>query len=69
MFKLNYTIAEGNICAWIYLMEILEESEKIITYKENGELVGFCGYAKWNSKKYLLRKKLANQESNIKRVL
>ena len=51
--------AEGNICAWIYLMEILEESEKIITYKENGELVGFCGYAKWNSKKHLLRKKLA----------
>ena len=51
--------AEGNICAWIYLMEILEESEKIITYKENGELIGFCGYAKWNSKKHLLRKKLA----------
>ena len=51
--------AEGNICAWIYLMEILEESEKIITYKENGKLVGFCGYAKWNSKKHLLRKKLA----------
>ena len=51
--------AEGNICAWIYLMEILEESEKIITYKEDGELIGFCGYAKWNSKKHLLRKKLA----------
>ena len=51
--------AEGNICAWIYLMEILEESEKIITYKENGELIGFCGYAKWNSKKHLLRKKIS----------
>ena len=51
--------AEGNICAWIYLMEILEESEKIITYKEDGELVGFCGYAKWNSKKNLLRKNIA----------
>ncbi len=50
---------EGNICAWIYLMEILEESEKIITYKENGELIGFCGYAKWNSKKHLLRKNIA----------
>ena len=38
--------AEGNIYAWIYLMEILEESKKIITYKENGELIGFCGYGK-----------------------
>ena len=51
--------AKGNICAWIYLMEILEESEKIITYKENGELVGFCGYAKWNSKKHVLRKNIS----------
>lgn len=51
--------AEGNICAWIYLMGILEESEKIVTYKENGELIGFCGYAKWNSRKHLIRKKLA----------
>ena len=56
--------AEGNICAWIYLMEILEESEKIIFYKENGELIGFCGYAKWNSKKHLLRKKLAKMIKN-----
>ncbi len=64
--------AEGNICAWIYLMEILEESEKIITYKENGELIGFCGYAKWNSKKHLLRKKLAkiirNKLMNSKKI-
>ena len=64
--------AEGNICAWIYLMEILEESEKIITYKENGELIGFCGYAKWNSKKHLLRKKLSkiikNRLMNSKKI-
>lgn len=64
--------AEGNICAWIYLMEILEESERIISYKENGELVGFCGYAKWNSKKHLLRKKLAkivkNRLMNSKKI-
>ena len=45
-------------------MEILEESEKIIFYKENGELIGFCGYAKWNSKKHLLRKKLAKMIKN-----
>ena len=64
--------AEGNICAWIYLMEILEESEKIITYKENGELVGFCGYAKWNSKNHLIRKKLSkiikNRLMNSKKI-
>lgn len=56
--------AEGDICAWIYLMEILEESEKIITYKENGELIGFCGYAKWKSKKHLIRKKLVKMIKN-----
>lgn len=57
--------AEGNICAWIYLMGILEESEKIVTYKENGELIGFCGYAKWNSRKHLIRKKLAKRVKKL----
>lgn len=49
--------ASGNICAWIYLMEILEESEKIVTYKENNKLIGFCGYSKNTSKRYKIRKK------------
>lgn len=50
--------ATGNICAWIYLMWILGESEQIVIYKENNELIGFAGYSKENSNKYLLRKKL-----------
>lgn len=49
--------ASGKICAWIYLMEILQESEKIIVYKENKKIIGFCGYAKWKSKKHLIKKK------------
>ena len=40
--------AEGNICAWIYLIDVLEESEEIVTYKEGKKLVGFCGYSKEN---------------------
>lgn len=64
--------AEGNICAWIYLMQILEESERVITYKEKDELIAFCGYAKWNSKKHILRKKLAkvikNKLMNSKKI-
>jgi len=52
--------ASGNICAWIYLIEILEESEKIVTYKENDKLIGICGYSKNNSNKYKLRKKIYN---------
>lgn len=48
--------ASGNICAWIYLMEILSESEKIITYKEKNNLIGFCGYSKNNSNKFIIRK-------------
>ena len=58
--------ASGNICAWIYLMEILERSEKIVTYKEKDKLIGFCGYTKNNSKKYIVRKKFY---SIIKKLL
>ncbi|MCI8700510.1 MAG: GNAT family N-acetyltransferase [Clostridia bacterium] len=47
----------GNICAWIYLFTVLEESEKIVTYKNGRKLVGFSGYSKANSKKHLLKKK------------
>ena len=49
--------ATGNICAWIYLFTILEESEKIVTYSDGRKLVGFSGYSKNNSKKHLLKKK------------
>ena len=49
--------ADTNICAWIYLLDILEESEKIIKYKDGHKLVGFCGYSKENSKKHKLSKK------------
>lgn len=48
--------AKGNVCAWIYLLEILEETEKMVIEKDNGKLIGFCGYAKWNSNKHLLKK-------------
>lgn len=49
--------AKGKICAWIYLFTILEESEKIILEKDKNKVIGICGYAKWNSKKHLIRKK------------
>lgn len=48
--------AKGKICAWIYLFEVLEETEKVVLEKENNKVIGMCGYAKWNSKKYILRK-------------
>lgn len=50
--------ASRHLCAWIYLMEILEETEQFVYYRENGKLLGFGGYSKDNSKKYLLRKKI-----------
>lgn len=49
--------ATNNICAWIYLMEILEETEQFVYYKENGNLLGFAGYSKKSSKKHILKKK------------
>lgn len=49
--------ATNNICAWIYLMEVLEETEQFVYYKENGKLLGFAGYSNKFSKKHLLKKK------------
>ena len=48
--------ATNDICAWIYLLDILEESEKIVKYKDRNKLIGFCGYSKDGSKKHLIRK-------------
>lgn len=47
----------SDICAWIYLMQILEETEQFIYYRKNGELLGFAGYSKINSKRHRFRKK------------
>lgn len=50
--------ANNDICAWIYLFEILQESEKIIKYKEGNKLIGFCGYSKESSNKHIISKKI-----------
>ena len=48
---------DSDICAWIYLFGILQESEKIIKYKHGNKLIGFCGYSKESSNKYIISKK------------
>lgn len=48
--------AKGKTCAYIYLFEILSETEKLVLKKENNKIVGFAGYSKWNSKKDIIRK-------------
>ena len=55
-----------NVCAWIYFCDIMAESEKIIIKRKDKQVIGVCGYAKWNSKKHLLRKKLY---SVVKKIL
>lgn len=50
--------ATNDICAWIYLMEVLEETEQFVYYRENGKLLGFAGYSKNSSKRHLFRKKI-----------
>ena len=52
--------ASKKICAWIYLMGILEETEKIVYYKEKGQMLGFAGYSKNDSQKHFLQKKCAH---------
>ena len=49
--------AGGRLCAWIYLLEILEETEQFVYYRENDKLLGFAGYSKWDSKKHAFKKK------------
>lgn len=56
--------ATGDICAWIYLFSVLEESEKIVTYKDGKKLVGFSGYSKNNSQNHLLKKKVYRSIKN-----
>ena len=57
--------AKGKICAWIYLFEILEESENVVIEKEGNNVIGICSYAKWNSKKHLIKKKFYNILKNL----
>lgn len=57
--------AYGKICGWIYLFEILEESEEIIVKKNNNKVIGICGYSKWNSKRNILRKKIYRLLKNL----
>lgn len=40
--------AKGKTCAWIYWFEILSQAEKIIIDKQNRNVIGVCGYTKWN---------------------
>lgn len=47
----------GRVCAWLYLLEVLAESEKIVVAKIGNEVVGFAGYAKWGSKNRRIQKK------------
>ena len=49
--------ATNDICAWIYLMEVLEETEQFVYYREKGKLLGFAGYSNRNSKRHKLRKR------------
>ena len=49
--------ASGRLCAWIYMLEILEETDQFVYYRENGKLLGFASYSKCNSKKHILKKK------------
>lgn len=54
-----------DVCAWIYFCEIMSQSEKIIIEKKDDKIIGICGYTKYSSKKYLLRKYFYRLVKNI----
>lgn len=57
-FRRKSSGASSKFCAWFYLIQILEKTEKLVYYRKNGKLIWIAGYSKNNSKKYILRKKL-----------
>lgn len=57
--------AKGKTCAWIYWFEVLNEAEQVIIEKDDDKVIGVCGYSKWNSKKYSIRKKYYGILKNI----
>lgn len=59
------SLSKGKVCAWIYLFEILEETEKLILKKNNNNVIGVCGYSKWGSSKYLFKKNFYKLLKNI----
>ena len=48
--------AQGKICAWLYLCEILSEAEKVYIKVENRKFIGYSAYSKWESSRHILRK-------------
>lgn len=48
--------APKELCARIYLFDILEDSDYYVTYNEKGKLLGFCGFCNYNSNKHIIRK-------------
>ena len=60
------SMAKGKICAWIYLMDVLEETEVMVIRRHKNRLIGLCGYAKYNSNKHKIKKKFYHI---IKRIL
>jgi Acetyltransferase (GNAT) family. len=48
--------ATGDICAWIYLFEILRYSDKLLVYIQNDEILGFVGYLNYKKPKKKIRK-------------
>lgn len=57
--------AKGKTCAWINWFEILNEAERLVVEKRDNKVVGVCGYSKWNSKKYIFRKKFYGLLKNV----
>lgn len=45
-------------------MEILEETEQFVYYRENGKMLGFAGYSKYNSKKHSYMKRSYSKGSD-----
>ncbi len=49
--------APKELCAWIYLFDILEDTDYYFTYKENNKLLGFCVFCNYKSNKHFIKKR------------
>lgn len=50
--------SKGKICSWIYILDILAESEEMFIEEDEGRVIGFCGHIKYGSRKKIFRKEI-----------
>ena len=55
----------GRTCGWVYLFEILSQSDEIIAHYDNGRVCGIAGYGNFRKPRKKFRKSLYRLRRNL----